>query len=294
LHSLFKPTPVVASLFALGLVSGPAYSMAITNSLTSSVTLSADGSAPVTTSFTDPAYAATFNSVNGTASSANGSGWGNNLGAYAVRSNGSGVFSASGAFQRQLTITNDTSGTEAYMLPVYLYGGGIVVDPLSNGYASYNISISRGSTTLFSSAVQLNADGTFSQTGTALNGAGLFGNSFYWNGTNLNFDLGTLESGESMTINYNLVSAAFGEATNPSDNCGYGDSLSFASYGGCLPGTSVGFGDPSNPSATALADVGLADPIASAVNGVPAPASVALLGLGLLGFAWRKKAASSQ
>ena len=171
------------------------------------------------------------------------------------------------------------------------------------GWGSYDLSIKKnGTDTLFASTAKLFSDGTLDTSGTELNGATLSGSSYYWNGTNVTLDLGTLADGESLSIDFDLVSTAYGDFTfsdcgggggGGGDYGGYGDVAAtfstFDGYGGCTGSVSASLGDPGD-----FAENGKKNPTVSITstrtpNQVPLPGTLALLGIGWAGLGFARK-----
>lgn len=309
-----KIKPIIAILATLGCVAAtPAYA-----------TLTASGSGTAGSSYTfgptsDQSYVSDSGYVSDSVgSSASSSAWGNSYGTYRASASGNGVFDSQGAFRRALTIENTTGFTTQYSLNVFIYYGGLSIynyaGVTGDGWTSYDLDITKnGATSLFDSYAKLDEVGTLTQTGTALNGATLSSgtdySSYYWNGTNLTLDLGFLSAGQSMTINFDLVSTAHGNFGVNSYDCGgyggYGDvelkrtteiSDGYGGYGGyggtCYDTASVygSLGDPSDPFGNTQG-TGFMNITGAAVNQVPLPGTLSLVGLGLLGLgAFRRKA----
>jgi hypothetical protein len=177
------------------------------------------------------------------------------------------------------------------------------------GWGSFDLSIKRDANTLFASYAKIESDGTLTQTGTALNGATQSGSFYSWDGTYVNFNLGTLENNESLTLNFDLVSTAFGDfGVSSSNECygGYGSEFAtFAvndGYGGCTGFVSASLGDPvdfdeNNPALYDPNQFPFRTPFNTLVinerriptNDVPLPGTLALLGIGLAGVGLMRK-----
>lgn len=307
-----KIKPIIAILSTLGLVAAtPAYAM---------LTVSGSGTAGTSYTFgpaSDSSYiSGSDNRSDGVGSSAYSSAWGNSYGTYRASASGGGTFDSQGKFNRALTVENTSAFATQYSLNVFIYYGGLGISNYAgvsgSGWTSYDLDITKGSTNLFDSYAKLDSTGVLTQTGTVLNGAyvsmGSSYSQYYWNGTNLTLDLGSLGAGQSMTINFDLVTTAHGDFGVNSYSCGgYGDyggdmpaTLSVAGdgdgyggYGGtCYDTASVygSLGDPSDPY-NFPDKVGFMNITGQQVSQVPLPGTLSLIGLGLLGLgSLRRKA----
>lgn len=224
------------------------------------------------------------------------SSWGNESGAY-----GAQVQANSGAataeYHRLISVTNNLQGIVSYSLDFLLYAGGLDVgityaDVPGYASASYSLSISRGATTLFSSAVSLNSNGDLTTSGTQPLGGflmdkdnGFWGGSYesaysyWWDNTYVDdLYLGTLGQGESMDIHIDLVVSTFTN-TGP---CYWEVMCSMAE---------VNFNDPGEISETTQPPlpITITSGPASNNNNVPEPGTLSLLALGLTGFALRAR-----
>lgn len=198
---------------------------------------------------------------------------------------GRGEFTARSIFSREWRISNASSVQQAYNFSFFVPEGELRTEVLNggDGYASYLINIVLNSSTdVYASGVDFNSDGSYLLNGTALNSAAAFGDHYRWSNTAVTLALGTLNPGETLTLNYTLAATAFG-------NYGFDTSVP-----GCaLPtDTSIGFenrcgglssaliGDPNGINGTAMPEITAS---AVATNNVPEPGTLALLGLGLVG-----------
>ncbi|HPT49294.1 MAG TPA: PEP-CTERM sorting domain-containing protein [Accumulibacter sp.] len=288
---------LAAHLLGLGaLVATPAYATTINNVLT------VDGTATTTTTntfgpSTNDAY------ISGSASSgaffsgnyADASAWGNAYGTYRAAASGSGVFSSSSHFHRTVTLNNNNGYATDYTLNFFIYYGSLSANNngvAGTGYGSYDLVIKmNGVNTLFSSMAKVDSDGVLTRGGTELNGASLSGGNYSWGGTNVSLNLGSLGINQSLTIDFDLVSTAYGNfATGTSCGGGYGNTdvpaLMSAStgYGGsCTGSIYASLGDPND-----FAENGQLNPpvniIGNRSSTVPVPGTLALLGAGLLGL----------
>ena len=239
-----KSTPIIKilAIHVLGLgalAAFPAHATLITNNLT----VNGQAKADAVTSIFGPASHTTYVSggeyvyggANGSRSSANA--WGNQYGTYYAGASGDGVFNSFGQFQRTVNLTNNNGYDTDYSLNFFIYYGSMSANDngvSGTGWGSYDLSIKKnGTDTLFSSMAQIHSDGTLQTSGTQLDGATQNGNYYYWNGTNVTLNLGTLADGESLSIDFDLVSTAFGNfGFSNSCNGGYGEYGGDDGYGG--------------------------------------------------------------
>ena len=308
-----KSTPIIKilAIHVLGLgalAAFPAHATLIANNLTVNGQANADA---VTSTFgpaSDSAYISGNEYVygaNGSSSYANA--WGNQYGTYFAGASGDGVFNSFGRFHRTLNLSNNNGYDTDYSLNFFIYYGSMSADSngvSGTGWGSYDLSIKlNGTDTLYSSMARIHSDGTLQTSGTQLDGATQSGNNYYWNGTHVMLNLGTLADGESLSIDFDLVSTAFGDfGFDSSCNGGYGeyggddgyggDVTPFSSvengYGGCTGSTYVGLGDPAD-----FAKNGQQSPSVSITgmrsNPVPLPGTLALLGLGFAALGFTRK-----
>lgn len=215
--------PFVTLLASLGLVSAlPTHASVIDG-------LSAYGSAqvlsdpPVTdgpysiipfTHFTS-AYASAYGTLEfgHNRSWAGGSSFGLVSGPYGVLADGLGVFDSMGHFIRTWSVTNDTALAQDYKFTFYIYGGWMFADThgvTGDGYAAYDLNITWDGNSLFSSAAQINSDGSYTEIGTPLSGAAASGTLYSWTGSTITLSLGVLNPGQSKLLQYDLIAHAVG------------------------------------------------------------------------------------
>lgn len=302
-----SPKILVALLIGLGAMqSGQAIAAA-----TLSMTVLGEATAESATNSFGPTSSTAYvfdqaNSNNG-ASSASAYAWGNDHGTYRSDSSGSGPdFSSSATFQQTYTITNNLGSAASYSLDFFIYYGSMSAYGIGSGHASYDLSIKKNNTnTLFASSATIDSNGGLATTGTALDNATQSGSSYYWDGTTVTLDLGVLAAGDSMTLDYDLVTTAFGAYDADSCDGGYGGYGGYGGDGGDLVPLVIGglgcmsqaaLGDPGEISADTLPpDTGLGGPFSLTAtelqNTVPEPGTLALLGLGLgaIGYGRRRR-----
>lgn len=294
--------PLAALLAASGLlvVALPVHATVVVDGLTATA-LAQAGSQPLSSGGPDntaPDVSATTYS-NDSAGDAYSRAFGMTTGPYAVSSSGSGVYDAQALFTRTWNITNDTATAQQYSFSFYVYGGYIYANnpgASGSGWSSYLLDIALNGADLFTSGARINSDGSYTETGTRLTNVSSYVStssaSYSWSGTTLTLDLGVLDPGESQLLSYDMVSHSFGDYGTV-EVCGYGNvpQLMMAAvavddgYGGngeycyTTTGNSSSFaGDPSELSATPIFSPTIT---ARAINDVPEPGSLALLGLGL-------------
>jgi hypothetical protein len=296
-----------------GLLAMPAQATIITNSLTATASAKAGtNAATVEGPQTDASYVSQYAFNNDGISNTGASAWGNQYGVYRAEANGNGKFDSNGHFQRALTLTNNNGIATDYSVSFFIYYGSMSASSngaTGTGWGSFDLSIKRDANTLFASYAKIESDGTLTQTGTALNGATQSGSFYSWDGTYVNFNLGTLENNESLTLNFDLVSTAFGDfGVSSSNECygGYGSEFAtFAvndGYGGCTGFVSASLGDPvdfdeNNPALYDPNQFPFRTPFNTLVinerriptNDVPLPGTLALLGIGLAGVGLMRK-----
>ncbi|WP_346287359.1 VPLPA-CTERM sorting domain-containing protein [Zoogloea sp.] len=294
---------LVASLLAMGAFAATSAQADV---------LTASGSATAgTTSVFGPTTGSSFvndgsNVNDATGNMASAYAWGNDHGTYRADSSGQGTFDSTATFHRTLQVINGNAAATQYSLNFFIYYGYLSIENWAgvsgSGATGYDLSIKRnGSTSLFGSSAHLDSLGGLTVIN-ALNGAQLqdtgSGYSYNWNGTYVTLDLGVLGAGESMNIDFDLVTTASGSYAVQSTPCGYygeygyGDvpslmSDAYGGYGGyggtCYQTAHVNgaLGDPSNLSST-LPPGGVNFVVTgSPLNSVPAPGSLSLLGVGL-------------
>lgn len=293
-----------------GLLAMPAQATIITNSLTATATAKAGvNAATVVGPQSDSSYVSQYANSNDGVSNTGSSAWGNEYGVYRAAADGNGKFDSNGHFQRALTLTNNNGVATDYSVSFFIYYGGMSATSngaTGTGFGSFDLSIKRDANTLFASYAKIDSLGNLTQTGTALNGASHSGSFYSWDGTYVNFSLGTLENNESLTLNFDLVSTAFGDfGVSSSNECyggygGYGgDVATFAvandGYGGCTGSVSASLGDPfdfdqnNNPNDPFAFNTLVINERRIPTNDVPLPGTLALLGIGLAGVGFMQK-----
>ena len=241
------------------------------------------------------------NAVNGSASvisfgslgteQANAFAFGSDSGAYGAGSGGSAMnFLSVSHFHQTLVITNSTATANSYNLAFNIYAGALTATSETgsgDGYAAYQLYIAQnnGPGIIFSSTATLDDAGVLSHTGSVLDSAGLAGDTYSWMDTYVNLALGTLNAGDSMSIDYDLVTTAVGDYEY--DECAH-DIYAGTGITGTLNvnicSSSAILGDPG--VVTGIPFAVSATPL---VNDVPEPAMVSLVGAGLGALAIRRR-----
>lgn len=234
---------------------------------------------------------------------------------FGSRSSGEGIFAAQGTFHLEDTIINNTGSAQDYYLNYAIAAGEIAVNcsPVDSGNsncignASYDLAISFGGASVESGtgSIAIDSSGTsFTTTGLDLGGStagigtGSTSASYAWSDVTRTVFLGTLADGASALLDYDLVTAAFGDYGNDGSNGCYGvgggqATLAAIAPGGgtsaCPDGTSVArSGDPFNVSGpsvfNASNNIVPTQPSGPAGNGVGVP-EPQTLGLAVAGIA---------
>lgn len=290
---------LVASLLAFG-------AFAATSAQADVLISSGSATAGSTSAFgptTGTSYVSDGRNVNDAAGNgASAYAWGNDHGTYRADASGQGTFDSTAVFHRTLQVINGNAAATQYSLNFFIYYGYLSIENWAgvsgSGATGYDLSIKRnGSTSLFGSSAHLDSSGNLT-VNNALNGAQLYssgsGYSYNWNGTYVTLDLGVLGAGESMNIDFDLVTTANGNYAVQGYSCGY-----YGEYGGEMPsvmsdaygdygGTCYqtgrvngALGDPADLSST-LPPGGVNFVVSGTpLNQVPAPGSLSLLGVGL-------------
>jgi len=291
---------LVISLMALGtLAATPAHAdtLEIQGSATAGATSNTFG--PIT----DTSYVGDgTSSVDLAGNYASADAWGNSHGTYRSSSYGEGYFDSTATFHRTLSIINSNTYATQYTMNFFIYYGALNISGYTTGTASYDLNINKvngATTSLFASGATLDASGSVVQTGQALDGAGTGGpgadHSYAWNGTNISRDLGILDAGGMMTINFNLVTTARGILPSGSGLCGFADVSAVAALTVVDPTQCAkiyaSLGDPGDIEPDTLMPLNAVFGITGRqANPIPLPGTLSLVGVGLaaLGLARRR------
>ena len=174
---------------------------------------------------------------------ANAASWVNTNNAFAAGASGEGNFEATARLLRNFVVTNDLGAAAQGTIGFYIYGGqlftSLLEGSMGSGSASYELDILIDGISRFSSTASLDEAGNVLKSGTELSNAMQGGGAYFWSPTQLSFDLGVLAPGQSVTIDYSLVTTAIGNygqlTTTTTGNCGgygYGDGgYGYGGYG---------------------------------------------------------------
>ena len=156
---------------------------------------------------------------------------------------GEGNFEATARLLRNFVVTNDLGAAAQGTIGFYIYGGqlftSLLEGSMGSGSASYELDILIDGISRFSSTASLDEAGNVLKSGTELSNAMQGGGAYFWSPTQLSFDLGVLAPGQSVTIDYSLVTTAIGNygqlTTTTTGSCGgygYGDGgYGYGGYG---------------------------------------------------------------
>jgi len=286
----FKNLSLAVGL-SVGSICAPALAVPITTSVESSVVIDQNG---VINSHSDgpgsSAYSYKHEYV-GYNRYSSGNANGDDSGrSYLTSESSVNVSTVTSTFHQLAKVTNDAATAQAFTFSFLINQGSLSVYKNYNTTllgsdfysASYSADIRVNGVSIWNSAATLTNDATQSnltQSGTSL-GSYWSGNDYYsWSPFAKTLNLGTFASGEEFTLDYFLTTNVTNSILNPGVCDGYG-------YG-CT--SRAQFGDP-NEIASAMNE----DTIKPGVTAsVPEPTSLVLLGVGLAGLAFRRRAKKS-
>ena len=214
--------------------------------------------------------------------------YGDDTGNFGSRSSGTGNFYITGEYKFHEAYTASGGGTDTFNFHVVPGELATYSAPLTGAemlLGKYNLEILLNGASIWSSYAALattSSGTTLTQSGASLGGT-LTGSQYSWaDYTNslLLSSFATLNAGDSYTIDYRLTTTASGNliCTGSPSNTGGGGATDPVG-GGVKPNPDSSNGN-ANPCGGAVARIG--DPFG--VRDVPEPSTVALLGLGLVGF----------
>jgi hypothetical protein len=213
--------PIVAAAITAMAAPGSAFAQSVVfNSLLATGTYSMNGGSPVSVApWLDTATAKDVLQFTGDGVSSVGMhSYGSTSGDFGSRSSGQGIYDVSGSFNIKLTLTNDQATAQHVNFSFYITPGYINTTALpftgsqfTESDVSFQISASNGAS--FSSTAMLlsNAGGTsFTTTGENIYSGG--GSAYNVVGRSYSLDLGVLNAGASVSVDYTLRSNARGDA----------------------------------------------------------------------------------
>lgn len=262
-------------------------------------TATAYGSSPLTNTDSGTTNVFVNTDVDGEVAAAYSSAQGESDGSFYSSSSSQDYASATSSVKQTYTVTNDTSEDQFFDFSFDVVGGLIESmcgnssddDPYGlheNGYgsdtcestgfasASYMAEILFNGLSVWDSAVSLSLDSTgltYTSSGTELSPIYTDSNTYSWGDSSFNIDLGLVAAGSDFTVEYILTTQA--ESFTDEHFNIYTESR-------------AQFGDPSGFGTTNVSfDTTAAT--ATTPTSVPLPATLALLGLGLVGFRISKR-----
>ena len=150
--------------------------------------------------------------------------YGSTTGNFGSRSSGFGVYDVTGSFRIQETFTNSSSVAQNAIFNFFITPGQLSLDigaAMTGGSfvnAGLSFDLKRDGSSIWGSSANLRSDAggtTFSTTGTNLYAGG--GNYYSINGLFQSIDLGVVNAGASINIDYELKTYANGNSTSGAD-----------------------------------------------------------------------------